>query len=98
MAEKQNEQQVKTALEALNGWTLCPQRNAIQKIFKFSDFKEAWTFMNACAEKAEEMNHHPEWLNVYNKVEVTLSTHDAGGLTALDFELARVMDQISKTA
>ncbi len=93
MVEKLNEQQIKEALSGFTDWALCEDREAIQKTFKFSDFREAWAFMNACAEKAEEINHHPEWLNIYNKVDVTLSTHDVGGLSALDFKLAHFMDE-----
>lgn len=97
MAEKLNEEQIAQALANFEGWTRCDGRDAIQKTFKFKDFKEAWSFMNACAVKAEEINHHPEWLNVYNKVEVTLSTHDIGGLSALDFKFAHFMDKYLAT-
>lgn len=64
-----------------DAWTLVPNRDAIQRTFQFKDFNAAWAFMSETAELAEEMNHHPEWFNVYNRVEVTLSTHDCGGLS-----------------
>ena len=80
------------ALTQLPAWQEAEGRDAITRAFAFSDFKRAMGFMVRVALKAEQMNHHPEWFNVYNKVEVTLATHDAGGLTALDIELARFMD------
>lgn len=78
-------------LEA-NGWTMAEGRDAIQKTFKFKSFVEAWGWMSRMAVEAEKMNHHPEWFNVYNRVEVVLTTHDAGGLSALDVALAGKMD------
>lgn len=63
--------------------------------WKFKDFAQAMAFMNAVAEVAERMNHHPEWTNVYNRVNVRLTTHDAGGLTQLDFDLAQAMDALA---
>lgn len=71
-------------------------RDAIKKEFKFSDFNEAWGFMSCVALKAESMNHHPEWFNVYNRVEVTLSTHDCQGLSSRDIKLASFMDSLAK--
>lgn len=80
----------------LAGWSQTSgDRDAIEKQFKFADFKMAWGFMSACALKAEAMDHHPEWSNVYNKVDVTLTTHDANGVTALDVELAGFMDALA---
>ena len=76
----------------LSNWALLPNRDAIARSYQFKDFKSAFAFMTQCAMHAEEMNHHPEWLNVWNRVEVTLSTHDSGGLTQRDIELARAMD------
>ena len=70
-------------------------RSALQKSFKFDDFNQAFGFMSRVALKAEQMNHHPEWFNVYNRVDVTLSTHDAGGVTELDFKLAKFMNAAS---
>ena len=77
---------------AANGWQLVEGRDAITKTFKFKSFIEAWGWMSRMAIHAEKMNHHPEWFNVYNRVEVTLTTHDAGGLSALDVKLANEMD------
>ena len=77
---------------AANGWQLVEGRDAITKTFKFKSFIEAWGWMSRMAIHAEKMNHHPEWFNVYNRVEVTLTTHDAGGLSALDVKLANKMD------
>ena len=81
------------AIAGLAGWREIEGRDAIAKTFRFKSFNQAWGFMSRVALKAERMNHHPEWFNVYNKVEVTLATHDAGGLTELDIELARFMDR-----
>jgi 4a-hydroxytetrahydrobiopterin dehydratase len=80
---------------ALEGWSLVEGRDAIEKRFGFSDFNAAFGFMSRVAMVAEKMDHHPEWSNVYNAVEVTLSTHDAGGLTTLDINLAHSMDHIA---
>jgi 4a-hydroxytetrahydrobiopterin dehydratase len=77
-------------------WQL--QEDSLQTQWKFKNFLQAMAFMNAVAEVAERMNHHPEWSNVYNRVNVRLTTHDAGGLTALDFELAQAMDSLAITA
>ena len=77
------------------GWTLRADEKAIVRTYKFPDFVRAFGFMSACALVAERMDHHPEWSNVYKRVEVRLSTHDAGGLTALDFELARKMNSFA---
>lgn len=77
-------------------WRL--QENALEVEWLFGDFTHAMAFMNAVAEVAERMNHHPEWTNVYNRVRVRLTTHDAGGLTALDFALAQAMDTLAMTA
>ena len=73
------------------GWSLVEDRDAITKTFKFKSFVEAWGWMSRMALIAEKMDHHPEWANVYNRVEVTLTTHDAGGLSKLDVELAEKM-------
>lgn len=83
------------AVKLLSGWSVAEGRDAISKSFKFADFKAAFAFMTRAALKAEQMDHHPEWFNVYNRVDVTLSTHDAGGVTALDVELAKFLDQIA---
>ena len=78
-----------------NGWSLVDNRDAIAKTFQFSNFIAAFGWMTRAALQAEKMDHHPEWFNVYNRVEVVLSTHDAGGLTALDIKLARAMDRLA---
>lgn len=84
-------------LKSLSDWTAVEgERDAIFRTFKFADFKTAFGFMTSCALKAEQMDHHPEWFNVYNRVEVTLTTHDADGVTALDVELASFMDGLAK--
>lgn len=82
----------KTALASLKDWKEVPGRDAIQKSFKFADFNEAWGFMTRVALAAEKADHHPEWSNVYNRVEIVLSTHDAGGLSEKDIALAKVID------
>lgn len=79
-------------LAGLPGWRDAEGRNAIQKTFTFANFNGAFGFMTRVALKAEAMDHHPEWSNVYNQVEVTLATHDAGGVTEKDVILARFMD------
>ena len=83
------------ALSTLPGWAPTKDRDAIAKTFKFKDFNAAFGFMTRAALIAEQMNHHPEWFNVWNHVDVTLSTHDAGGLTDLDIRLAKSMDAIA---
>jgi 4a-hydroxytetrahydrobiopterin dehydratase len=81
------------ALSALQGWTEVAGRDAIQKSFKFADFNQAWGFMTRVALAADKADHHPEWSNVYNRVEIVLSTHDAGGVTDKDVALAKFIDQ-----
>ncbi|MEM1146977.1 MAG: 4a-hydroxytetrahydrobiopterin dehydratase [Pseudomonadota bacterium] len=84
------------ALDQMTGWQPATgARDAISKTYKFADFKTAFGFMSSSALKAEQMDHHPEWSNVYNRVEVTLTTHDADGVTALDVELATFMDALA---
>jgi 4a-hydroxytetrahydrobiopterin dehydratase len=83
------------ALRRLSGWSEAAGRDAISKKFVFKDFKEAFGFMTRAALVAEKMDHHPEWFNVYKTVEVTLSTHDAGGLTEFDVKLAGEMDKLA---
>ncbi|MCB5174583.1 4a-hydroxytetrahydrobiopterin dehydratase [Microvirga lenta] len=82
-------------LPALDGWALVEGRDAIRKRFVFDDFNAAFAWMTRIALVAEQMNHHPEWTNVYNKVDVTLATHEAKGLTRRDVELAQRMDQFA---
>lgn len=76
------------------GWSLVPGRDAITRTFVFATFSQAWGFMSRAALLAEKLDHHPEWQNVYRRVEVTLTTHDAGGLTALDITLASGMEKL----
>jgi 4a-hydroxytetrahydrobiopterin dehydratase len=83
------------ALKELPNWKKVDGRDAIFRSFTFADFNEAWGFMSRAALIAEKLDHHPEWFNVYKKVDVTLSTHDAKGVTELDVRLARHMDFIA---
>lgn len=85
-------QRRKQALEMLSGWSLAEDRDAITRSLRFKDFNAAFGFMSRVALAAEKLDHHPEWFNVYNRVDVTLSTHDAGGLTELDVTLAGLID------
>ena len=95
MAQKLAGNDRTSALAKLSGWNEVQGRDAISKKFVFRDFSEAFGFMTRAALVAEKMDHHPEWFNVYKTVEVTLSTHDAGGLTDLDVKLAQAMDKIA---
>lgn len=83
------------ALKRIPGWRTLDDRDAIAKSFAFRDFNEAFGFMTRAALIAEKMDHHPEWSNVYKRVDVVLSTHSAGGLTELDLKLAAAMDRIA---
>ncbi|MBV9904134.1 MAG: 4a-hydroxytetrahydrobiopterin dehydratase [Alphaproteobacteria bacterium] len=85
------------ALKILKAWKVVKGRDAIARTFQFADFNAAFGFMTRAALLADKMDHHPEWFNVYNQVEVTLSTHDAGGLTQKDIDLATAMDGYAKT-
>ena len=80
------------AVAQLSGWTAAADRDAIQKTFKFKDFNAAFGFMTRAALAAEKADHHPEWFNVYNRVEVILTTHEADGVTERDVALAKIMD------
>ena len=84
-----------TALAELSDWTEVEGRDAIRKSFKFDSFTSAFGFMTMAAIEAEKADHHPEWFNVYNRVDVTLATHDAGGVTEKDIKLAKKMDQLA---
>ena len=95
MAQKLAGDARKAALGRLKGWTEVQGRDAITKKFVFADFNEAFGFMSRAALVAEKLDHHPEWFNVYKTVEVTLSTHDAGGLTERDIKLAETMDKLA---
>jgi 4a-hydroxytetrahydrobiopterin dehydratase len=95
MAERLSAEARKSALKGLSGWTEVSGREAIARTFVFKDFNEAFGFMARSALVAEKSDHHPEWRNVYKTVEVVLATHDAGGVTARDIELARAMNAIA---
>jgi 4a-hydroxytetrahydrobiopterin dehydratase len=96
MTEKLSDTGRATVLQPLfdSGWAMVEGRDALVKTFKFKDFTEAFGWMTRAAIWAEKWNHHPEWSNVYNRVEVVLTTHDVGGLSALDAKLARKMDSL----
>ena len=96
MAKKLTDAERPDALAGIPGWTEMKGRDAIRKSYKFKDFNEAFGFMCRAALIAEKMDHHPEWFNVYNSVEVTLSTHDAGGLTEKDIALASAMNALAE--
>jgi len=95
MAEKLTGTARQTALAKLAGWSEVKGRDAINRTFTFKDFNEAFGFMARAALVAEKLDHHPEWFNVYNKVEVTLATHDAGGVTERDVTLAEAMNRLA---
>lgn len=92
MVEKLSSKDRAQALAGLPQWQEVENRDAIHRSFKFNDFNAAFGFMTRCALKADQMDHHPEWCNVYNRVDVTLSTHDADGVTDRDVALAKFMD------
>ena len=96
MRDRLSPEQCAQALKSLPGWSLVEGGEAITRSFRFKSFNEAFGFMARVALEAEKMDHHPEWSNVYNRVDVVLSTHSAGGLTELDVKLARRMDLIAK--
>jgi len=95
LAQKLTAEARKGALAKLSGWSEVTGRDAIAKKFVFKDFNQAFGFMTRAALVAEKMDHHPEWFNVYKTIEVTLSTHDAGGLSELDVKLAEAMDRLA---
>ncbi|MEM6708521.1 MAG: 4a-hydroxytetrahydrobiopterin dehydratase [Pseudomonadota bacterium] len=98
MTKAFSEAEIRERIAILNStgkssWSLTDGK--LQRTFRFTDFAAAWGFMSQCALIAERMNHHPEWFNVYNQVRVDLTTHDAGGISGLDFELASAMDRVA---
>ncbi len=93
MPEKLSDTDVAAQLESLDGWSL--ENGKLRREFRFADFVEAFGFMSRAAIEAEKMNHHPEWFNVYSKVVVDLTTHDAGGISELDFALAEKMNALA---
>lgn len=90
--KKLSQEEINDHLESLEGWTYSD--NAIHTSFEFENFKEAFTLMTRIAFEAEAQQHHPEWSNVYNELEISLSTHDAGGVTEKDFKLAKTIEKI----
>ena len=90
--EKLGEEAISEALASLGGWSRSDDGIAIEKRYKFRSFREAFGYMTEAALAAEKFNHHPEWFNVYNRVDVRLTNHDSGGLTELDFKLAAAME------
>lgn len=94
MVERLTEAQRAALAQDLPLWREVPGRDALTRSFRFADFAEAWAFLSRVALLAEKHDHHPEWSNVYNRVEITLSTHDAGGLSSRDVSLAQEIDKI----
>lgn len=94
MIAKLTDAERKTALATLASWRMVEGKDALFRAFKFKDFIEAWGFMNRVALLAQAQDHHPEWFNVYNKVEITLTTHDCQGLSARDVRLAQDIDKL----
>ena len=95
MAEKLSLEERNAGLASLPEWQKLAHRDAIHRSLRFKNFNQAWGFMTRVALVAEKMNHHPEWSNTFNQVQIVLSTHDAGGLTALDIRLAKAIDRIA---
>jgi 4a-hydroxytetrahydrobiopterin dehydratase len=95
MAERLSGEARRGLAAELPGWTPVEGRDALKKTFKFKSFNEAWGFMNRVALAAEKLDHHPEWFNVYNRVEITLTTHDCDGLSDLDVTLAKRIDRFA---
>lgn len=94
MPTRLNDVECKMLAQTLPGWTFVNGRDAIERNLQFRDFSEAWGFMNRVALLAESQNHHPEWSNVWNRVQIVLSTHDAGGLTDNDVKLATAINAL----
>jgi 4a-hydroxytetrahydrobiopterin dehydratase len=94
MVEKLSGDALRAGLQEIGAWAPVEGRDAIQRSFKFRNFNEAWGFMNRVALMAEKQDHHPEWFNVYNRVDITLSTHECGGLSERDIKLAKSIDKL----
>ncbi len=94
MATRLTDAERASLTQTLPGWSLVEGHEAIARNFQFRDFNEAWGFMNRVALLAESQNHHPDWSNVWNRVRIELSTHDAGGLTGNDVKLAKAIDAL----
>jgi len=95
MVDKLTAAERREALSSLPEWSMVDGRDAIRRAFKFRDFNAAWGFMSRVALQAEKLDHHPEWSNVYASVDITLSTHDCGGLSERDIALARFIDGVA---
>lgn len=95
--QKLDDGAINEALAGLGDWMLDDDGKGIKRSFKFKNFNAAFAFMTRAAMQAEKLNHHPEWFNVYNRVDVRLSTHDADGITGLDIELATAMNQFAQS-
>ncbi len=93
--EKLSTSEIEKELKKLEGWEF--NENALETTFEFQNFKEAFTLMTRIAFECEALNHHPDWTNVYNRLHIRLSTHDAGGVTRKDFELASLIEQLVST-
>ena len=93
MAELLSGEEVAARLETVPGWEL--DEGKLHRSFRFADFRRAFAFMSGAALAAERLNHHPEWFNVWSKVDVHLNTHEAGGITELDFQLAQAMNELA---
>ncbi len=93
-ANKLNERELTAAVEQLDGWSI--QNQKLHRDYKFADFAHAFGFMATAALLIEKMNHHPEWSNVYNRVSIDLTTHDSGGVTGKDLELAQLLERVAK--
>ena len=98
MARKLDANERQSARAELPDWQMVDGRDALARTFKFVDFSAAFGFMTRVALAAEKLDHHPEWFNVWNSVEITLSTHDAGGLTERDIKLAKIIDKLASGA
>lgn len=95
--KKLTDEEIKSELSELDGWELLADRPAIHKKFKFKDFVNAWNFMDDVAGFSDENSHHPEWTNIYNRVEITLTTHDVGGVSELDLDMAAFIDEAAES-
>ena len=96
--EKLSKDAITAALAELGGWSLATDGASIKRSFVFKNFSEAFAFMTRVALLAEQQDHHPEWANVYNRVEITLTTHDCGGLSTRDAKMARAIDRLQPLA
>lgn len=95
MIERLDDKTIENALRALPGWARAGNRHALEKSFKFKNFGQAWAFMSRIALLAEKMDHHPEWFNVYNRVDITLTTHDADGISERDIKMAEKIEKFT---